>query len=65
MATIGMIAARQSLQKQDDHDHHQDGGLEQRPDHLVDRLLDEVRGVVGDAVGRAPTGSSWRARPWC
>ena len=41
------------LQEHDDHDQHQDAGLEQGHEHLVDRGADEGRGVERDAVGEA------------
>ncbi len=41
------------LQEQQDHQHHQHDRLEQGLDHLVDRLLDELGGVVGDAVAHS------------
>ena len=63
IATIGMIAARQRLQEQDDDDGDQNNRLEQGLDHLVDRLLNELGGVVGDTIGSVPAGNSWRAPP--
>ena len=41
------------LQEHQDHDQHQDAGLEQRLVDLVDRGLDEPRGVERHAVGQA------------
>ena len=41
------------LQEHQDDDEHQDGGFEQRLVDLVDRGLDEHRGVEGDRIGQA------------
>ena len=41
------------LQEQDDDEHDQRDRLEQRPDDLVDRLLNELRRVVDDTVFEA------------
>ena len=38
------------LQEHQHHDGHQDDGVEQRLEDLVDRLVDERRGVVDDGV---------------
>ena len=46
----GTSTARQSWRKTQDHDQHEDAGLDQRLVDLVDRLLDEDRGVERDRV---------------
>ena len=47
---IGRIMARQSCRNTSTTSADQHDGLEQRPDHVGDRLADERRGVVADLV---------------
>ena len=49
-AISGMMVARSDAEEQEDHDDDEDEGLDQRLDHLVNALLDEHGGVVGDLV---------------
>ena len=51
------------LQEQQHHDGHQDDRVAQRLEHLVDRLVDERRGVVDDLVVDARRGSGSSAPP--
>ena len=62
MATIGNDRGAPGLQEQDDDQHHQHDRFEQRLDHLVDRLLNELGGVVGDAVAH-PRGKLLASSP--
>ena len=59
-AIIGRSARPPVLQEHQHDDADQDDGLEQGLDHVVDRLADERRGVVGDLVvdARRESGSS-------
>ena len=62
-AITGRSSRPPVLQEQQDDDGHQDDGVAQRLEHLVDRLADERRGVVDDARSRAPAGSGPSAPP--
>jgi hypothetical protein len=46
---IDGITVMPVLQEDVDHQHDQDERFQQRLDHLLDRLVDETRGVVEDA----------------
>ena len=52
-ATTGMSVARTALQEQEDHQHDQRDRLDEGDDHLLDRDLDEARGVERDVVAQA------------
>ena len=58
------------LQEHQDDDQHQHAGLDQRLVNLVDRGVDEARGVERNVPGQAlreavaPVPASWRARWW-
>ena len=51
-ASIGMNDERKLPRKIEDDDHDQPDRLEQRLDHVFDRVSDEKRAVVGDRIGR-------------
>ena len=55
----------QAAQEQEDHDHHQDEGLDQRLHHLADRVGHEDRGVVEHARLEALGEARRAARPAC
>ncbi len=51
------------LEKHEDHDEHEDAGLEEGLVNLVDGVIDELGGVEAGGVGRGRAGRTRRASP--